>query len=90
LELKVTNPKDYDDILKEIKKGKIKKGDLNVQFADKNISHTLDVMAREGLLTRTYTEVDGKHMIQLEYSGKPVKFKQGRKNYPKVKGGVVI
>ena len=84
-DLKVSYPEECDDILKEIKKGKIKKGTLNGMFADKHISYNLDVMAREGLLTRTYTVEDGKNMINLEFSGKQVKFKQGRKNYPKVK-----
>lgn len=83
MDLKVSYPEECDDILKEIKKGKIKKKDLNTKFKDKHINYNLDILARNGLLTRSYVTV-GKHdMIELTYTGKNVKFKQGRKNYPK-------
>jgi hypothetical protein len=89
LELKVSYPAEIDDILKEVKKGKIKKKDLNTQFADKHVSYNLDILARHGLIKRSLVNEGGKDMIQFEVTGKNVKFKQGQKNYPKRKGGQV-
>lgn len=79
MDLKVTYPEECDAILKEIKKGRKKKGSLNDQFADKHVSYNLDVLAQHGLLRRVVVEEDGRNMIHLEYTGKDVKFKQGRK-----------
>lgn len=81
-DIKVANPEECDSIVKELKKGKIKKGELAAMFGA-DADYNLDVLARHGLLTRTYVEENGKHMIQLEFSGKQVKFKQGQKDYPK-------
>jgi hypothetical protein len=90
LDLKVSYPEELGDILKEIKKGKVKKADLNSQFKDKHVNHNLDILAKHGLLTRSYVTEGGVDYIHLEWSGKNVKFKQGQKNYPKRKGGMVF
>ena len=90
MELKVAYPEECSSILKEVKKGKVRKGILNTKFSKKHISYNLDVMAREGLLVRTYEKVDGINYIVLQCSNKDVKFKQGRKNYPKVKAGLFV
>jgi hypothetical protein len=90
LDLKVQYPEECDAILKKIKKGKIRKGQLGKDFADKHVNHNLDIMAREGLLKRSYETVDGIDYIVLECSNKDVKFKQGRRNYPKTKGGQIF
>jgi len=89
-DLKVQFPEECTSILKEIKKGKIRKGELNTKFASKHVSHNLDIMARNGLLKRTYETVDGVDYIVLECADEDVKFKQGRRNYPKMKGGQML
>ena len=90
MDLKVAYPEECDDILKELKKGKIKKKDLKAKFLDKHADYNMDILAKHGFLIRTYVVENGKNMIQFEYSGKKDKFKQGQKNYPKKKGGMVL
>jgi hypothetical protein len=90
LELKTAFPDEVGDILKEIKKGRVKISTINSKFKDKHVNHNLDVLARNGLLTRTYVREDGIDKIQIEFSGKDVTFRQGQKNYPKKKRGSVF
>jgi hypothetical protein len=54
-------------------------------FKDKHIHYNIDIMAANGIIRRSHVLEDGKLMITYEDAGKNPKFKQGRKNYPKVK-----
>lgn len=83
---KTSYPEEIADILKELKKGKVKKGDLATMFTDKHADYNLDQMAKHGLIKRSYVNEDGVDKIQLEWSGKNVNFGQGQRNYPKPRG----
>lgn len=85
--VKISYPDECDEIVTELKKGKVKKSILEAMFANKHGGYNVDVLARKGLITRSILTEDGHDMIYLEFSGKDMTFKQGQQKYPKKKGG---
>ena len=90
MEHKVPYPDECRSVLKELKKGKVLQGDLNEKFKDKHIDIDLECLAKAGLTKRTFRRFGNHGMIELEYTGAKATFKQGRRNFPGRKGGLII
>ena len=90
MKIKTPFPDECDEILTELKKGIVRKGDLAEMFKDKHGDFNLDTLAKHGFITRTYVNEGGHDMIYYQFSGKTDTFKQGQKDYPKKKGGIFI